>query len=259
MPWGAVAGAVVGAVANAALAPDGSGGGGGQADAAAASAALKQAEISEKQWKYYEDNFQPYEKNALLPAGYDLLEAAKGFGSQAEQDKAAGEASAAIALAQGKAKASLERNMASYGINPASGRFQDANLKMALSGATADAGAQSLARKGVRDLAFSKKLDSISAGLNIDAVGRGLPATALSGLSSAAATNASIGNNQFQRDQYLQSQARAGLAPIGSAISKGVTKWFETPSSPVDTYDGYTGRARANGFNFTDMTDPAYG
>jgi hypothetical protein len=148
-----------------------------------------------------------------------LVSEAKGFGSVEEQEREAGRASSTAALTMGKARSGFDRNLASYGINPAGPRFQDANLKFSLEGAKLDAASQNLARKGVVDTSFAKKFDVVG-------LGKGMPASAAAGLGAAAVTNANLGANQFAQSQYLQEQSRRGAAPFVSLAQQGVSRWF---------------------------------
>lgn len=226
MSWAAVAGATVGVVGGALLNKRG---GGGEAagrsaeyDAAAAEATREQTQIAREQNEYWKTNFKPFEEA--------LVSEAKGFGSVEEQEREAGRASTTAALTMGKARSAFDRNLASYGINPAGPRFQDANLRFALEGAKLDTAGQNLARKGVVDTAFAKKFD-------VAGLGRGMQASAAAGLGSAALTNANLGATQFARSEYQAEQARRGAAPIISLAQQGVRRWFNQPSQPSTTGD----------------------
>lgn len=193
-----------------------------QASQLSGQAALKMANLNEDQYNYWKTNF--------APALADLAQKSKDFGSQEEQDRAGGEAHADVASNFATQRGNLTRNLQSYGINPGSGAFADANLKMGLEEAKADALAQNQARKGVRDLAFGKQLD-------VQAIGKGMPASATAGLASAAANGTAASNSSFLQGQVLGQQARAGYAPIVSAVQQGVKKWFDTPSGPEQLGD----------------------
>jgi hypothetical protein len=219
MTWGAVAGAAVGVIGGALLSRKSGGGAAAgrsaELDAAATEATKQQTKIAGEQYEYWKTNFKPLEEG--------LVSEAKGFGSVEEQEREAGRASSTAALTMGKARSGFDRNLASYGINPAGPRFQDANLKFSLEGAKMDAAGQNLARKGVMDTAFAKKFDVVG-------LGKGMPASAAAGLGAAAVTNANLGANQFARSQYLQEQTRRGAAPFVSLAQQGVSRWFNSPA-----------------------------
>jgi len=220
---GPILGAVAGAVVSKMLTDDAGSQPAGRSaeyDAAAAEGTRQQTKIAGEQYEYWKTNFKPAEEA--------LVAEAKGFGSAEEQEREAGRASSTAALTMGKARAGFDRNLASYGINPAGPRFQDANLKFSLEGAKLDAASQNLARKGVVDTAFAKKFDVVG-------LGKGMPASAAAGLGAAAVTNANLGANQFAQSQYLQEQARRGAAPFVSLAQQGVSRWFNQPTPPPQT------------------------
>ena len=224
MLWGAVAGAAVSVIGNKILNDD-SGGSQQQiateADAASAEATRKQTEIAEKTFAHYEKTFKPLEEQL----GTEALT----YGTPEEQERAAAEAHGDVTQAYGRARDAQRRSMASYGINPASGRFADVDLKMNLDEARAGAGAQNLARRGVRDLAFAKKMD-------VAGLGRGLPSTSASAFGAAASTNAARSGTNFLQGQFLQDQARAGMAPFISIAQQGVRKWFDAPPATTGNF-----------------------
>ena len=57
--------------------------------------------------------------NVVTPAYNEMMEQARGVGSIANQEQAAGRAAADVAAAQGGAKAQLEQDLSSMGVNPA--------------------------------------------------------------------------------------------------------------------------------------------
>jgi hypothetical protein len=231
---GPVLGAVAGAVVSSALAGDGGGGGiGAEGAYMQGQAALETSKIGREQWEYYKTNFQPLEKDLVKKAG-DYL--GRTFGSAEEQEEAAGEAHADVMQATGRATEARERSLAGFGINPASGRFASESLKSSLDTARTDALAQNLARRGVRDEALGKEIAMTNAALNIQGVGKGLPAAAATTLASAGAQAGAAANSAFLRSNILAQQGREGMAPVVSAVSKGIQKWWDAPASPDAAY-----------------------
>lgn len=230
---GGVASAFIGSI----LSDDGgAGAAAARASDASGAAALQMSGIASDQWNYFKENFQPLETGMITEA--------KAAGSPAEQEQAAGEAHADVTQAFSRDRGTFNRTMAAYGINPASGRFADANLKLNLGEAKADAWAQNQARKGIRDLAFGKKLDVMG-------LGRNIPATSSATLGAAAATGSEMARTGVLRGAYAQKQNDRLIGPIQSAAQKGIQAWFDTP----DTYDSFTSRAAANGFDFVNWGD----
>lgn len=194
-----------------------------------ADASRTQAGISKDMWDYYKSNFQPLD-TSLVGQANTWLSKVGTYGSPAEQEKAAGVAHADNTQAFSRARDANTRAIASYGINPASGRFANANLKSNLEEAKSDVLAQNTARQGVKDVGFNKDVAATQIASGIDATGRGIPAAAISGLGSAAGTANTAASTSFQQAQTLAAQQRAGLAPLATAAASGVKKWFNTPT-----------------------------
>lgn len=186
------------------------------ANNASAQAARDQTALASDQWNYYKQNFQPLESS--------LATEAKNYGSPEEMEKAAADAHSDVTRAFAAQRDTAARNARSFGLDPSSGRYVDASRELALNEASSDAGAQNIARQGIKNLAFGKKLDVIG-------IGKGLPASASAGLNAASMNNSNIGARAFQQGQYLARQSRQGLAPITSAIQKGISGWFN-PATP---------------------------
>ncbi len=221
--WTQVAATVAGAVISNELFGDG---GASDANAAAANAnnasaqaSRDQTALANDQWNYYKQNFQPLESG--------LVAEAKGYGSPAEVEKAAADAHSDVTRAYGLQRDVAARNARSFGLDPSSGRYVDAARELALSEAASDAGAQNIARQGIKNLAFGKKLDVVG-------IGKGIPASASAGLNAASANISAAGARAFQQGQALGQQFRQGTAPITSAISKGIRGWFD-PATSVET------------------------
>lgn len=243
MPWGYAAAAVGSQVVGAALTDDDPGGrnsASARSSDAAADATRAQTEMSKDQYAFYKANFQPLEAR-LAGAGADWLTKAGTFGTPEEQEAAAGRAHADATQAIGLARDSSRRSMASYGINPASGRFGNADLQISLAGAKADALAQNTARQTVKDTGFQKSIAATGVAQNIAGLGRGLPASAQTGIAAAATQDQQQANSNFLQGQILSQQQREGAAPLVNAASKGINKWWEntnSPTAPVMEYPG---------------------
>lgn len=210
MAWVAVAGAVVGATASNLL-NRGATNAANRANQTAADSAAQQAQIAADQYNDWKADF--------LPLQHDLVGEAKKAGSQYEYDRAAELANADVSQAYGRTKADLSSRLASYGIDPSSGKYAASFGRLGLAEAAAGAGAMNKARDAVTDKAWAKKIDAYS-------VGKGIPGQALAGLSSAAQTNAMVAGN-------YQNQASRNAAGIGSFIQQvtpGLQKWWSTPS-----------------------------
>lgn len=97
---------------------------------------------SDDQWDRYNNLFKPIEDRMVSDAAnYDTPEA---------QAKAAAEAKADVMSNAGQAQQQNQRQMASMGIDPRSGRYSGIDRSTDLSTALAAAGAQNSAREGVK-------------------------------------------------------------------------------------------------------------
>lgn len=220
MPWGAVAGAVIGVAGNALLGDHGAGdANSASADASrtSAQASKQQADIALDQWNTYKSTYQPLEKQ--------LVGDAATYGTEADQEAAAGRAHADVSQAfdaTGKNSAALLAS--SYGINPASDAFKSNLNTVGTSEAVADAGAMNSARLQNRELGYAKRLDAIG-------IGKGIPASSASSLSSVASTTGMRGLPNFNQSQQLNQQQAYGVYGIGQVAKNGVNAWFNNGSS----------------------------
>lgn len=149
-------------------------------------AASKQAQ----QWatedrNRYNDTFKPLEDQ--------FIDKAQNWDSAERQGKLAAEAKADVLNNASQQRQSAERNMASMGVNPTSGRFAGVERSGENSTALAAAGAENTSRNQVRNQALSLQADAVN-------MGKGLavnPASSL-GLSTSAGSAAmqtTSGNN----------------------------------------------------------------
>ena len=134
----------------------------------------------------YKDTFQPLED--------EFIQEAKDYASPERQERLAAEAKADVMSSADMQRQITQRQMASMGLNPNSGRFQGVTRSGDLNTALASAGAQNNARNAVRDKGLALKADAIN-------MGRGLPSQA----STAAGLGLNAGNaavgNQMQANQ----------------------------------------------------------
>lgn len=158
----------------------------------------------------YKDVFQPLED--------EFIKEVDNYGSAERQAQLAGEAKADVLKASETQRQTSQRQMASMGLNPASGRFQGVQRAGDLNTALASAGAQNSARTQVRDKALALKADAVN-------MGKGLPsqsATAAGiGLNAgnSAVGNQTAGNANFYQNQGIMNQGFGGA--VGANNSSG--------------------------------------
>lgn len=146
----------------------------------------------------YKEKFQPLEDA--------YADEAKNYATPEKQAQAAAEAKTDVQKAAATQTAVQQRNMASMGINPASGRFAGVTRADTTNTALAAAGAQNNARTMVRDKGLALKADAIN-------MGKGLP--------SQAATAAGIGLNAGNSAVGNQGAANANFYQNNQTMERG--------------------------------------
>lgn len=199
MTWGYIGGSAISLVGGYLL-NKGSSDASKSASNASANAANTQAQIAQDQWDTYKKTYQPMELK--------YVEDAQNFDSEANRERAAGEASATVAEQFGKARERLGRTP---GLDPSSGAYTSAMAGLDLNQAAADAVSQNAARNRVSDMAWARKTDALS-------LGKGLPAQASAGLAQSAMTNNAVANG-------LNAQANANGAAFGKVVSNITDAW----------------------------------
>lgn len=194
-------------------------------------------------------------QNTFVPLQDEFIEKANNWDSPERQQQMAAEAKADVLTNASQQRAATQRQQASMGVNPTSGRY--AGVDRAAEGATtlAAAGAQNQARNTVRNQAMSLKGDAINlgSGLGVNpATSLGLSSsTASAGYGTTASNNAqaagnanimgsgfqgamngygqqaNILNQQFQNNlaqQQMKNQSSSSLwGGIGSLAGMGMT------------------------------------
>lgn len=162
----------------------------------------------------YKDVFQPLQD--------EFIETAENYDSPERQAQVAAEAKADVLKSADTQTQINQRQMASMGISPASGRFAGITRADATNTALASAGAQNVARTGLRDKAIALKADAIN-------MGNGLPSqsAAAAGLGLNAG-NSAVGNRTAADGGYFQNRnvmsqgfggAMQGYANQGNILS----------------------------------------
>lgn len=165
--------------------------------------AEQQQEWAKEDRDRYTGTFQPLED--------EFIQEAKDYASPERQERLAAEAKADVMSSADQQRQITQRQMASMGLNPASGRFQGVTRSGDLTTALASAGAQNNARTAVRDKGLALKADAIN-------MGRGLPSQA----STAAGMGLSAGNyavgNQTQANQNFYANQGVMNQGFGGAM-----------------------------------------
>lgn len=159
---------------------------------------------ADEQWNQYKTVFQPAETKSV--------EEAMQYDSPEKQAAAAAEARADVARNLDLQRGAQERNMASMGINPTSGRYAGIDRSTSLTGALAQAGAENSARDKTRQMGIMLRKDAA-------ALGRNLPGTAAQSYGvGLQAGNSAVGNNASANTGFYQAN-NVMTSGFGGAMS----------------------------------------
>lgn len=153
--------------------------------------AQDQADWSRSDRQRYETTFKPVEDQ--------FVQEASNYGSPEKQEEAAAEAKADVQSNAAGARAAADRNAASLGISPTSGRYAGIDRASEMGTALASAGAENTARTAVRDKGLALKADVVN-------LGRGLPTQSAQAASlGLGAGSSAVGLNQGTNAQFQAS------------------------------------------------------
>ncbi|HHQ4786429.1 hypothetical protein ACSZND_00040 [Aeromonas hydrophila] len=192
-------------------------GGSGKVEETAAQKAL--AEVAMQQWQLYQNELKPYED--LFMNKVDDLKREEEF------DKLAGTAALGTAQSFGEARQGLADGMAAAGVDPSSGKYQEAMKAL-----EAD---QALSQTDTANRAQSSQQDRYVAGLkDVVSMGQGQKAEALAGYNSLASTSLNKAAMDAQ-SKFNNKQAVMGLAGAlgGAATAYGMNSAVTTASKKI--------------------------
>jgi len=192
-------------------------GGSGKVEETAAQKAL--AEVAMQQWQLYQSELKPYED--LFMNKVDDLN------REGEFDKLAGTAALGTAQSFGEARQGLADGMAAAGVDPSSGKYQEAMKEL-----EAD---QALSQTDTTSRAQSSQQDRYVAGLkDVVSMGQGQKAEALAGYNSLASTSLNKAAMDAQ-SKFNNKQAVMGLvgAVGGAATAYGMSDATKPASKKI--------------------------
>jgi hypothetical protein len=132
-------------------------------DKAAADAALADAATARTRGNTMWDTYM----NSVMPVQQKFYQEALDYGGAADQERAAGMATSDVRQQYGIQKGINDRNLASMGVNPNSGRFASADRAAELSAMAAAAGGATKARTTARDTGIQLRKDATQIGQNL--------------------------------------------------------------------------------------------
>ncbi|HAU4928764.1 hypothetical protein ATO50_09305 [Aeromonas hydrophila] len=192
-------------------------GGSGKVEETAAQKAL--AEVAMQQWQLYQNELKPYED--LFMNKVDDLKREEEF------DKLAGTAALGTAQSFGEARQGLADGMAAAGVDPSSGKYQEAMKAL-----EAD---QVLSQTDTANRAQSSQQDRYVAGLkDVVSMGQGQKAEALAGYNSLASTSLNKAAVDAQ-SKFNNKQAVMGMvgAVGGAATAYGMSDATKPASKKI--------------------------
>lgn len=173
------------------------------------------------------------------------------------KDMLAGRAASDVEQAASTARASAVRNLSRMGINPNAARFADLNNQIAMTSAAQKAGAMTNARIAGDQMFDQKRMNAMS-------IGRGLPATQLSAISTGSGvgnSNAALFGSQnapvFQGYQGAMaglSGAMNGQSQIGNMMNQGYQNQIAAYNADNAAMAGF-GQVLGMGAKFAMMAD----
>ena len=228
----------------------------GQAVAAQQQAdSAKASNRADQQWSQYQTTFQPIEEK--------MAQEAMDYGSEADQERATGQAAADVSQQFQSQRAAAQRQLASMGVKPNSGAFMAQNRESDAAEAAARAAAMTGTRQAVKDKGVSLRAGAAAFGRNqtntagqqvglstgtgsaaTQSAGAGVGSTLAAGNSINAGYGAQIGaaNSAVQANLGLgglmnqsygiqAQQAGAGMAGLGSLIGTGIGAYAMSPKA----------------------------
>lgn len=161
-------------------------------------------------------------KTVFQPLQDAFIKTANEYDSPQREAQMAAEASADVQKQADTQRAINTRQMASMGVNPASGRFAGISRATDLNTAVASAGAANTARQGVRDKALALKADAINMGNGLASSTAAAYGIGTNAGNSAVGNRGAANGSFYQNGQVMNSGfggAMQGYANQGNILS----------------------------------------
>lgn len=157
--------------------------------------------------------YSDYEKNTYRPLEQNIVDEANNYNTDTHREQLASKAASDVNQGYSTARDQTNRTMASYGINPNSGRFASINKGLTLSQAADSAGAMTNARQTAENLGYARQLDAANMGRNL-----------ASNASTAYGVSLNAGNSGVNSTQ-------AGANYMGGAYGQANTMYGQAGST----------------------------
>lgn len=163
-------------------------------------ASMKQNDsISKDYWDYQKGTFRPMEEKIVADA--------QNYDTDARREDKASQAVADVGMQSEVARQSNVRQMQRMGVNPNSGKMLAIGNQMALSEATAKAGAANTARSNVEIQGYARKMDAANLGRNL-----------ASNQATSAGVALNAGNSAVNNAGQTMVQANQAAATMGQGF-----------------------------------------
>lgn len=160
----------------------------------------QQMDQAQDYYRYQQDTFRPLEQQ--------MVEDARSYNTDAKREQLAGQAAADAGRAFATTQAASQRNMASMGVNPNSGRYAGANAANNLGLAATKGAAMNQTREKAEMIGQARLMDAVG-------MGRGLVGAAQGAYSGALNAGNSAGNNMQQPGHNYMAGMGQGASTIG--------------------------------------------
>lgn len=199
-----------------------------------------QLDTQEQQSQWAIDDRNRWE-DKFLPLQDEFINTAKNYDSQSNQESAAAEARADVERSAATQQMMGQRQMASMGVSPASGRFMGINRSGQTDVALASAGAQNNARQMVRDRGVALRADAIN-------LGNGLPSQS----AAAAGLGLNAGNSATGNSNQANANWRSNVGIMGQGFGAAQQGYANQANILNDLYGNQLNAWKASqqaGFN----------
>lgn len=173
-------------------------------------------------YEYLSETYRPLEK--------EIVEDARNYNTQAEFERRAGQAAADFEKQASNQQAAMERDLASMGVNPNSGKYQALQTQAGLSNAAQKSQMMNQARTQAENIGYARRMDAAGLGRNLAGASQGAYGVALNAGNSATA-------NQQQPGQNLMAGTAQGVGTIGSGRQMYQSGLGNVLSGQLDHYN----------------------
>ena len=188
----------------------------------------QQMAAQKQQMKQGKDYYK-YNKKTFRPLEKQIVKNAKNFNTSAYRDQLASQAAADSGLAFANTKAQNQRQMASMGVNPNSGRFAGMQNSAGIAQAASSANAMTNTRLQAEQMGHARSMDAAGLGRNLAGASLGAYQGANSAGSQAGANLQSAGQN------YMGNMA-TGAGTIGNGQQMQLQGLSSVLNAQTQTY-----------------------